>query len=194
MPALFLIRAESRRAEQLGEGFATDKYKRLDFSRGSLHPYPAGRHWFYATGDPPERAHRSDPIARPQSHWRLDPQTRSSRLSTAGFRSRATPVGSSTEFSSVEAIEQCVSAGMGLGLLPEIVITCELKSGQFTVLNWQSAEMSIATHIVRHKDKWMSPRMQAILEVLKVKLQQNPDPLDPIARFSTTTKYDQCVI
>jgi DNA-binding transcriptional LysR family regulator len=77
-----------------------------------------------------------------------------------------------TEFSSVEAIKQCVSAGMGLGLLPEIVIACELKNRQFTVLNWQGAEMSIATHIVWHKDKWMSPGMKAFLDVLKSKLQQ----------------------
>src|SRR5271165_6448703 len=49
-----------------------------------------------------------------------------------------------TEFSSVEAIKQCVVAGMGLGLLPEIVIVGELKKRQFTILNLQSARMSIA--------------------------------------------------
>jgi DNA-binding transcriptional LysR family regulator len=80
-----------------------------------------------------------------------------------------------TEFSSVEAIKQCVNAGMGLGLLPEIVIACELKSKQFSVLNWQGPKLSIATHIVWHKDKWMSPGMQAFLDVLKFKLQQIPE-------------------
>jgi DNA-binding transcriptional LysR family regulator len=80
-----------------------------------------------------------------------------------------------TEFSSVEAIKQCVHAGMGLGLLPEIVIDCELKSKQFAVLNWQGPKLSIATHIVWHKDKWMSPGMKAFLEVLKAKLQQIPE-------------------
>jgi DNA-binding transcriptional LysR family regulator len=77
-----------------------------------------------------------------------------------------------TEFSSVEAIKQCVHAGMGFGLLPEIVIASELKKRQFAVLNWNGAKMSIATHIVWHKDKWMSPGMQAFLDVVKVKLQQ----------------------
>jgi DNA-binding transcriptional LysR family regulator len=80
-----------------------------------------------------------------------------------------------TEFSSVEAIKQCVHAGMGLGLLPEIVIASELKKRQFAVLNWNGAKMSIATHIVWHKDKWMSPGMQAFLDVVKVKLQQTSE-------------------
>ena len=81
-----------------------------------------------------------------------------------------------TEFSSVEAIKQCVHAGMGLGLLPEIVIASELKKRQFAVLNWNGAKMSIATHIVWHKDKWMSPGMQAFLDVVKAKLQQTSAP------------------
>jgi DNA-binding transcriptional LysR family regulator len=77
-----------------------------------------------------------------------------------------------TEFSSVEAIKQCVQAGMGIGLLPEIVIACELKKRQFMVMNWHGPKMSIATHIVWHKDKWISPGMQAFLDVLKERLQQ----------------------
>jgi DNA-binding transcriptional LysR family regulator len=79
-----------------------------------------------------------------------------------------------TEFSSVEAIKQCVTAGMGVGLLPRIVIACELKKKQFSLLNWQGAKMTIATHIVWHKDKWMSPGMQAFLDVMKMKLEERP--------------------
>jgi DNA-binding transcriptional LysR family regulator len=79
-----------------------------------------------------------------------------------------------TEFSSVEAIKQCVTAGMGVGLLPRMVIACELKKKQFSLLNWQGAKMTIATHIVWHKDKWMSPGMQAFLDVMKMKLEESP--------------------
>jgi DNA-binding transcriptional LysR family regulator len=81
-----------------------------------------------------------------------------------------------TEFSSVEAIKQCVLAGMGIGLLPEIVIACELKKKQFTVMNWHGAKMSIATHMVWHKDKWISPGMQAFQDILKAKLQETSSP------------------
>jgi DNA-binding transcriptional LysR family regulator len=81
-----------------------------------------------------------------------------------------------TEFSSVEAIKQCVNAGMGIGLLPEIVIACELRKKQFTTMNWYGGKMSIATHVVWHKDKWLSPGMQGFLSVLKATLQQTAPP------------------
>jgi DNA-binding transcriptional LysR family regulator len=77
-----------------------------------------------------------------------------------------------TEFSSVEAIKQCVNAGMGLGFLPLVVIACELKKKQFALLNWHGGKMSIPTHIVWHKDKWMSPGMKAFLDVMKAKLEE----------------------
>jgi DNA-binding transcriptional LysR family regulator len=82
-----------------------------------------------------------------------------------------------TEFSSVEAIKQCVAAGMGIGFLPEIVIASELKKRRFAVLNWQAAKMSIQTSIVWHKDRWVSPAMQAFLDVVIAKLQPAETPI-----------------
>jgi DNA-binding transcriptional LysR family regulator len=81
-----------------------------------------------------------------------------------------------TEFSSVEAIKQCALAGMGIGLLPEIVIAGELKKRQFALMNWHGPKLNIATHVVWHKDKWMSPGMQAFLDILKAKLQPASSP------------------
>jgi DNA-binding transcriptional LysR family regulator len=72
----------------------------------------------------------------------------------------------------VEAIKQCVTAGMGFGLLPEIVIAAELKKKQFAVLNWQGAKMDIATHIIWHRDKWTSPAMRAFMDVLRANLRE----------------------
>jgi DNA-binding transcriptional LysR family regulator len=82
-----------------------------------------------------------------------------------------------TEFSSVEAIKQCVTAGMGIGLLPEVVIANELKKKQFSLMNWHGGKMTIATHVIWHKDKWISAGMEAFLEVLKAKLQPASPPL-----------------
>jgi DNA-binding transcriptional LysR family regulator len=76
-----------------------------------------------------------------------------------------------TEFSSVEAIKQCVAAGLGIALLPEVVIASELKKKQFALLNWHGGKMIIATHVMWHKDKWISGGMQAFLDVLKAKMQ-----------------------
>jgi len=81
-----------------------------------------------------------------------------------------------TEFSSVEAIKQCVIAGLGVGLLPEVVIACEVKKRQFALLNWHGGKMTIATHVLWHKDKWVSGGMRAFLDVLKSKLQIDQKP------------------
>lgn len=76
-----------------------------------------------------------------------------------------------TEFSSVEAIKQCVLAGMGIGLLPGIVIAAELKKKQFAIMHWHGPKLTIATHVVWHKDKWISPSIGAFLGILKSRLE-----------------------
>jgi DNA-binding transcriptional LysR family regulator len=86
--------------------------------------------------------------------------------------------GNVTEFSSVEAIKQCVLAGMGLGLLPAIVVSRELRQHQIKALHWAGPSMDIATHILWHKDKWISPAMAAFIELVKEKLEDS-EPGDP---------------
>src|SRR5579859_3313764 len=60
-----------------------------------------------------------------------------------------------TEFSSVEAIKQCISAGMGLALLPAIAVARELRQNQFKALHWTGPSLDISTWVIWHKDKWM---------------------------------------
>ena len=79
--------------------------------------------------------------------------------------------GNVTEFSSVEAIKQCVAAGMGLGLLPAIVVARELRQHQLKALHWAGPSLDIATHILWHKDKWVSPAMAAFMELVREKLE-----------------------
>lgn len=77
-----------------------------------------------------------------------------------------------TEFSSVEAIKQCVRVGMGLALLPAIVVAHELRQNQIKALHWEGPNLDIATHIVWHKNKWVSPAMTAFLELIKAQFEQ----------------------
>jgi DNA-binding transcriptional LysR family regulator len=74
---------------------------------------------------------------------------------------------SATEFTSVEAIKQCLISGMGLGVLPGIVVTRELNAGQLVALKWEGPELDIAIHVLWHKDKWMSPNIAAFLKTLQ---------------------------
>jgi DNA-binding transcriptional LysR family regulator len=79
--------------------------------------------------------------------------------------------GNVTEFSSVEAIKQCVAVGMGLGLLPAIVVARELRQRQFKALHWAGPSLDISTHILWHKDKWISPAMAAFVQLVREKLE-----------------------
>jgi len=78
--------------------------------------------------------------------------------------------GNVTEFSSVEAIKQCVAAGMGLALLPAIVVARETRQNQLKALHWAGPSLDIESHILWHRDKWISPAMQAFIELCKDKL------------------------
>ena len=66
--------------------------------------------------------------------------------------------GNITEFSSVEAMKQCVCARMGLALLPAVVVGRELRQNQFKALQWAGPSLDITAHALWHKDKWVSPR------------------------------------
>jgi DNA-binding transcriptional LysR family regulator len=72
-----------------------------------------------------------------------------------------------TEFSSVEAMKQCVRVGMGLALLPAIVVAREIRQQMFRAVHWAGPSLDIETHVLWHKDKWVSPAMAAFLELLK---------------------------
>jgi DNA-binding transcriptional LysR family regulator len=84
--------------------------------------------------------------------------------------------GNIIEFSSVEAIKQCVISGMGLGLLPAIVVARELRQHQFRALHWAGPSLDIATHVLWHKDKWVSPAMAAFQELVCKKLEDAEAP------------------
>jgi DNA-binding transcriptional LysR family regulator len=79
-----------------------------------------------------------------------------------------------TEFSSVEAMKQCVSAGMGIALLPNIVVMRELREKQFKALDWAGPSLDVGTYVLWHKDKWVSPAMAAFLELLKASATELP--------------------
>ena len=58
--------------------------------------------------------------------------------------------------------------GMGLGLLPEMVVGREIRQRKFCALNWSGPSLDIDIHVIWHKDKWVSPAMTAFLELFKV--------------------------
>jgi DNA-binding transcriptional LysR family regulator len=83
-------------------------------------------------------------------------------LTNANVRPKAT-----MEFTSVETIKQCVALGMGIACLPTIVAQSEIAAGKLSALRWSGADLGMRTLAVWHKDKWLSPGMQAFLRLLR---------------------------
>jgi DNA-binding transcriptional LysR family regulator len=82
--------------------------------------------------------------------------------------------GNITEFSSVEALKQCVASAMGIGLLPGIALERELRQRQFKALRWMGPSLDVGTYILWHKDKWVSPAMAAFRDLVQGSLADAP--------------------
>lgn len=92
-----------------------------------------------------------------------------SKLEQALARSHVRPR-AVMEFTSVEAIKECAALGMGVACLPKIVVNRELSSGKLIVLPWDGFELTMNTLVVWHRDKWLSPAMNAFLSLIRMHL------------------------
>lgn len=70
-------------------------------------------------------------------------------------------------FNSTEAIKQCVLAGMGIGVVPKVAVVSEVAQGQLIPLNWAGLELAFVTQVAWHKDKHLSPALEALLQVAR---------------------------
>jgi DNA-binding transcriptional LysR family regulator len=133
-------------------------------------------------------AHANHPLARQRTVKPADlaGQTLLLTENGCGYRAKLDRVlamqsirpGHVTEFSSVEAIKQCVAAGMGLAILPAIAVAREIRQNQLKRLQWAGPSLDIQTHFLWHKDKWISPAMAAFRDLVKDSLDE-PETEEP---------------
>ncbi|EON72579.1 LysR family transcriptional regulator [Lysinibacillus sphaericus] len=71
------------------------------------------------------------------------------------------------EFNSAEAIKQCAKIGMGIAILPEMAVAAELNRGELVPLPWDLTAVSFATQMFWHEEKWMSPAIEAFLDLTR---------------------------
>jgi DNA-binding transcriptional LysR family regulator len=71
------------------------------------------------------------------------------------------------EFGSIEAIKRCVTAGLGLAVIPRVTIERELARGELRALPWGGPPIRVYTQLVYHKDKWPSPAMKAFVDLIR---------------------------
>jgi DNA-binding transcriptional LysR family regulator len=76
-------------------------------------------------------------------------------------------------FNSVEAVKQCVMAGLGITLMPTIAVRREVESGALTILPLSEQPLEVAVFMIWHKDKWLSPTLDAFLETVKENLKDS---------------------
>jgi DNA-binding transcriptional LysR family regulator len=67
------------------------------------------------------------------------------------------------EFQSIEAVKQCVAAGMGVSVLPNVTVGAELKASKLAELPWEEP-FEVLTQMSWNKGRWESPALRAFLE------------------------------
>lgn len=70
------------------------------------------------------------------------------------------------EFGSLESIKQCVKKGLGITLLPRIVVDKEIQSGELVMLAVEIEQISIHAKMIYHRDKWMSAPLAALKDIV----------------------------
>ncbi len=81
------------------------------------------------------------------------------------FKEHGVKPGSIMELSSVGAIKQCTICGLGVTFLPRIAVNDDLASGKLVELDWAGPGFDVKTQLIYHQEKWLSPPMQAFLEL-----------------------------
>ena len=80
------------------------------------------------------------------------------------------------EFQSIEAVKQCVAAGMGVSVMPSVAVSAELEDGKLAALPWQEP-FEVLTQMVWHEERWQSPALRAFLETAREVFSVAPVPI-----------------
>ncbi|SDQ80365.1 LysR family transcriptional regulator [Virgibacillus salinus] len=71
------------------------------------------------------------------------------------------------EFVSIEAIKQCVIAGLGIAILPEMAVEKDIEEGLMKEIKWKQPASPFFTQIAWHKDKLMTIPLQSFIELTR---------------------------
>jgi len=74
---------------------------------------------------------------------------------------------SQIDFWNIEAIKQCVMCGLGISYLSQISVKEELERGKLVALSWIHSEESVTTQLAYHKNKWLTPAMQRLIDMIE---------------------------
>jgi len=73
----------------------------------------------------------------------------------------------SLDFQSIEAIKQCVRSGLGISLVPYFSVKEELITNKLSGEEVPPDHPAISTFLAYHKDKWLSPAILKMNELIR---------------------------
>lgn len=68
------------------------------------------------------------------------------------------------EIGSAQLICSLVKQGVGLSFLPDYVTEQDVKAGKMVRLNVEDFEIEVWKQLLYHRDKWVSPQMESVLQ------------------------------
>jgi len=70
------------------------------------------------------------------------------------------------EFNSIQAIKNCVKAGLGMTVIPGIAVQNEIQAGELVPLPWED-DLEVAVFMIWHQDRWIPPILDAFLDTAR---------------------------
>ncbi len=58
-------------------------------------------------------------------------------------------------------------AGMGITILPAVAVTQQVAQGRLIQLSLTDWNFEVVTQVVRHQNKWLSPALNAFLDITR---------------------------
>lgn len=71
------------------------------------------------------------------------------------------------EASSIESIKQLVMLGLGISMLPRFTVEKELADCRICAVRWEGPNPNDRVQMLYHKDKWISPTLQAFINMTR---------------------------
>ena len=71
----------------------------------------------------------------------------------------------SLELNSIHAIKNCVMAGIGVSIMPEIAVREDISKGRLAALKWDENPLETAVLMIWHEEKWISPSLKAFMDM-----------------------------
>jgi len=71
------------------------------------------------------------------------------------------------EFSSLEMLRTSLTVGHGVAMIPETSVGLAVARGELSILPWEEDPLETAILMIRHKEKWLSPTLQAFMDIAR---------------------------